>query len=131
MGWKDRMDANRITFKVMDHKEVEGHELVNYFNKRFHCSFGDRLIYFFDGKPYQQGRIIEDPFDDGKDMVYFKWFSLRSARGILKAYYGTEQFEAKSKMINVEDITGYDIVDAYYGTYYIGTYERITVKEDK
>ena len=128
MGWKDHMDANRITFRVMDHKDMDGVEVVNKLNKAFQILHG-KPIFFFDEKPYQTGRIVENPFDDGTDVVYFRWHSLRSARGILNAYYGESQFEARSQAIKVEDITGYDIVDAYYGTWYIGTYERITTKD--
>ncbi len=117
----------KITLKVMDHEEMTGSELINKFNNNSKISHWKNL-FLFDGKPYDWCDKYNSVID-GSEMVVFRWSTNgRPRQPILKAYYSDDQFRAMSNGIKVADITGYDIVDAYEGKRYIGTFKSITTK---
>lgn len=116
-----------ITYKVMDHKDQAGDQLVANINEAYRVLHA-KPLFIFDGKPY--GTIEEyNSVIDGTPMIICRWNTVGSARHpIIKAFYGADQDRAMSRGIKLEDITGYDVVDAYDGRRYLGTFRAITTK---
>lgn len=116
-----------INYEVMAHKDMDGNELINKINEGYRIT-NAKEIFIYDGKPYAMMEKYNSVID-GTPMVLCRWCSVRSTRQpILKAFYGIEQMRAMSRGFKVEDITGYDIVDAYGDKRYLGTFRRITTK---